>query len=62
MGPVHGLAFLFYVWTVLETVTGGGWARRDVARLLLVAFVPFAGFANLGFIRRRAARLARPGA
>jgi integral membrane protein len=57
LGPAHGLAFLFYVWTTIETASGGGWTRREVARLLLVAFVPFGGFANLPFIRRKAARL-----
>lgn len=58
LGPVHGLAFLFYVWTAIETASGGGWTRREVARLLLVAFVPFGGFANLPFIQRKAACLA----
>ena len=58
LGPVHGLAFLFYVWTAIETASGGGWTRREVARLLLVALVPFGGFANLPFIQRKAAFLA----
>ncbi len=54
MGPLHGLAFAAYVWTVIETVSGGGWKRRDAARLFLVAFLPFGGFANLPFLRRQA--------
>lgn len=58
MGPVHGLAFLVYIWTALQTVAGGGWALRAAARLFVVAFVPFAGFTNLGFLRARAASLA----
>lgn len=62
MGPVHGLAFLAYVWTALQTVTGGGWRSADVARLFLVGFVPFAGFANLRFLRARAANIAQAGA
>lgn len=57
MGPVHGLAFLLYIWTVLQTVAGGEWRGREAARLFLVAFVPFAGFATISLLRARAARL-----
>ena len=54
VGPVHGLMFLAYTWTVLETVAGGTWRARDALRLFLVAFIPFGGFLNLGFLRCRA--------
>lgn len=53
IGPVHGLAFLAYLWTVLQTVTGGGWPGRAIARLLLTAFIPFAGFTTPAFLRAR---------
>ncbi|WP_428697774.1 DUF3817 domain-containing protein [Stappia sp.] len=53
LGPLHGIAFLAYIWTVLQTVAGGGWQRREVARLLIVAFLPFAGFFNIGWLRQR---------
>ncbi len=59
MGPVHGLAFLFYGWTAVETVAGGGWRRPEIMRLLLVAFIPLAGFANVAFLRRKAADATR---
>lgn len=59
MGPLHGLAFLAYVWTALQTVAGGGWRPAQIARLFLVAFIPFAGYTNLPFLRARAADLAR---
>ena len=62
MGPVHGLAFAFYAWTVIETVSGGGWRQADVLRLTLAALVPFGGFANLGWLHRRADILRRVGA
>ena len=55
MGPVHGLAFLFYVWCVVEAVSAGGWTGQEIARLILVAFVPFAGFTTTRLIRRKAA-------
>jgi integral membrane protein len=58
MGPVHGLAFLAYAWTVLQTVTGGGWSGRATARLFLTAFVPFAGFTTPAFLRPRLEALA----
>jgi integral membrane protein len=58
MGPAHGLAFLAYVWTALQTVAGGGWSGAATTRLFAVAFVPFAGFANLRILRARQAALA----
>lgn len=53
MGPVHGLMFLAYLWTVMQTVSGGGWRGRDVARLVIGALVPFGGFFNMSLIRRK---------
>jgi integral membrane protein len=58
MGPVHGLAFLAYAWTALQTVAGGGWSPGAAARLFLTAFIPFAGFTTPTFLRARAAALA----
>jgi integral membrane protein len=57
IGPVHGLAFLAYVWTAVETAAGGRWSRREITRIFIVAFIPFGGFANLAFLRRKVARL-----
>ena len=53
MGPVHGIAFCFYVWTVVQTITGGGWTRPEWMRLVVTAFVPIAGHTNLPLIRRK---------
>jgi integral membrane protein len=50
VGPLHGLTFLFYMWVVIETVTGGAWTRSEIVRLVLVAFVPLGGFANLRWL------------
>lgn len=58
MGPIHGLAFLFYIWTVLQTVTGGGWSGCAIARLVVAAFIPFAGFTTPAFLRPRLKALA----
>ena len=57
LGPVHGLAFLIYVWVAVQTVSAGGWRRSEVARIILVAFIPLAGFSNRGYLRGRAAAL-----
>ena len=57
MGPVHGLAFLAYIWTAAQTVAGGGWSAAETARLLLGAFLPFGGFLNLPFLARKVAHL-----
>ncbi|NDL61571.1 DUF3817 domain-containing protein [Enterobacteriales bacterium SAP-6] len=55
MGPIHGLAFLFYAWMVINTASGGMWRKAQVARLLILAFIPFGTFFNVGTIKRRAA-------
>jgi len=52
MGPVHGLAFIFYIWVVIQTVSAGDWQGRDIVRMVGVAFVPCAGFLNLPWLRR----------
>ena len=52
-GPVHGLAFLFYLWTMIQTAAAGGCRPADILRLVGAAFVPFAGFFNLAWLRRR---------
>jgi integral membrane protein len=62
MGPIHGLAFLAYLWTALQTIAGSRWNRGEIARLFLAAFVPFGGFLNLPLLSRRAAELRRDGA
>lgn len=53
LGPIHGIAFMLYIWTALQTVSGGGWTRRDMARLFVVAIIPFGGFLNFAWLRRR---------
>lgn len=52
-GPVHGLAFLAFLWIAIETAAGGECSRREVARLVLMAFIPFGGFASFVFLRRK---------
>jgi integral membrane protein len=58
MGPVHGMAFLLYVWTLIQTVSGADFPRPDVIRMVVAAFIPFGAFLNERTLRRRQALLA----
>ena len=58
MGPVHGLAFLLYVWTLIETVSGADFPRADMVRMVVAAFIPFGAVLNERALRRRQALLA----
>lgn len=58
MGPVHGLAFLLYVWMLVPTVSGGGWSRAETLRMVMAAFIPFGAFLNERALARRQAALA----
>lgn len=58
MGPVHGMAFLLYVWMLIQTVSSAAFPRRDVVRIVLAAFIPFGAFFNERILRRRQALLA----
>jgi len=53
MGPVHGFAFLAFLWLAIETAAAGEFSRREVAQLVLMAFIPFGGFASFVFLRRK---------
>jgi integral membrane protein len=53
VGPIHGLAFLAFLWLAIETAAAGECSRREVARLVLMAFIPFGGFASFVFLRRK---------
>ena len=66
MGPVHGMAFLAYAWTLIQTVSGspGVWSWREITRLAAAAFLPFGAIANLHLLARKRAgfraQIARP--
>ena len=58
MGPVHGMAFLLYVWMLIQTVSAGGWSRGETLRMVMAAFIPFGAFLNERVLARRQAALA----
>lgn len=57
MGPAHGLAFVFYFYTLIQTLSGGGWSRSDSMRMILAAFIPFGAFFNERLLARHARAL-----
>lgn len=44
LGPIHGLAFVAYLWLVLQSLGAGLLSRGEAVRLVLSAFVPVAGY------------------
>lgn len=53
VGPIHGVAFLIYLWMVISTVSSGDWPRGEIVRLIVVAFIPFGAFMNMRLLQRR---------
>lgn len=58
MGPVHGLAFLFYIWMLIQSHFQIGWTGREWVRMVLCAFIPLAGFVNERLLKHRQDALA----
>lgn len=53
MGPIHGIAFLLYVWMLMQTVSGGNWSRSQMVSMVAAALIPFGAFANERALARR---------
>ena len=52
MGPIHGTAFLLYIWMLIQTVSAGCVPKSDALRLIVAAFVPFGAFFNERLLRK----------
>ena len=59
MGPIHGIAFVLYVWMLIQTISIGGWTRAAAARMVLAGLIPFSAFVNERALARRQASLAK---
>lgn len=46
VGPVHGAAFLLYIWMVSQSIHGVGWEKWEIALLFILATVPFGAVFN----------------
>ena len=44
LGPIHGIAFLVYLYLVLRIREGQGWALGRTIIVILASAVPFGGF------------------
>jgi integral membrane protein len=55
MGPIHGFAFLTYLWMLVRMVSAGGWSRGETIKLFVAAMVPFGAFFSARTLTRRAA-------
>jgi integral membrane protein len=54
VGPVHGVAFLVYLYAVVEAWSAGDLSRRRLAFSLLACFIPFGTWFNNRYLRRPA--------
>ncbi|WP_312049828.1 DUF3817 domain-containing protein [Acinetobacter courvalinii] len=55
MGPIHGVAFLFYLWNLISTTAV--WSKAELLRLFILAFIPLGGFFNEKYIAQRQANM-----
>lgn len=53
MGPIHGLAFMVFLWFVIRSWAEGIINALGAARLFAGAFIPGAGFINERWLRRQ---------
>ncbi len=58
VGPIHGLAFMVYVWFAINVLSGGDWSRAQGVRLIGAALVPFGAFFNVRLLKAKEAVLA----
>ena len=60
LGPIHGVAFLGYFWTLMTALTTVSLRRFELARLVVGAFIPFASFFNERWLKKREMNLLSP--
>ena len=53
VGPIHGFAFVAYLWNVWQSGTVARWRDSELIRLILSALVPLGGFLNWPWLVRR---------
>lgn len=57
VGPIHGFAFMAYVWLAINALSGGDWTRAQGVRLIGAAFVPFGAFFNVRLLKAKEAAI-----
>ncbi|MET4897089.1 DUF3817 domain-containing protein [Sphingomonadaceae bacterium jetA1] len=53
MGPIHGVAFVAYVWALMAAASSDAWTSRETIRFVIGALVPFGSFVNERWLKRR---------
>jgi integral membrane protein len=53
LGPLHGFAFVAYLWNVWQVGVRIPWRGADLARLVVAACVPLGGFVNWPWLVRK---------
>lgn len=53
MGPIHGLAFMVFLWFVIRSWAEGIIDALGAGRLFIGAFLPGGGFFNERWLRRQ---------
>ena len=53
VGPVHGLAFMVFLWFVVRSWAEGLINGKGAFQLLIGAFIPLGGFINERWLRRQ---------
>jgi integral membrane protein len=57
MGPIHGLAFVAYVWMLMNNLAGSDWSRRERMQMMIAAMIPCGAYMNERMLARRQAML-----
>ncbi len=52
-GPIHGLAFMVFLWFVIRSWAEELISANGVSRLIVGAFIPMGGFVNERWLRRQ---------
>ena len=53
MGPVHGVSFIVYLVTLVETASAGDLNRRETVRAFIACIIPFGPFFNDGLLKQK---------
>ena len=51
MGPIHGITFLAYVWTLMQLQGAAAWPRNRSILMFCAAFIPFGSYIALSRLR-----------
>lgn len=53
MGPIHGMAFMLFLWFVIRSLSEELINWKGAVRLLVGAVIPFGGIVNERWLKRR---------